>query len=136
MKLPMLMAIRPTGKSEVKAKPICGGKPPVVDVPFRLDITGIIRKTIGIMNAEMSSLRRVNAFMSFRIKAASTEENPILPKMPVLGTYTPRLMVMAGGSYNPKREFRLVPKRNKPTINAKDNPRKAIPFRRKPFAKE
>ena len=99
MKFPKLIAMRPTGKSVVKAKPNWGGKPDAEPgVVLNEDIMGISRKTIGRINADISSRLRVKAFMSLRRSALSTAEKPNLPRKPVLGAYTPRLMVMAGAS--------------------------------------
>ncbi len=84
MKLPKLLAIRKRGNTVVNAKPNCGGKP-LSAPPLMEVIRGIRMKTMGMMKADISSRRRVNALRSLRIKAASTEEKPSFPNMPVLG---------------------------------------------------
>ncbi len=85
-KLPKLIAIIEAGKRNVKPahrKPRLEGAA-LPEVPKDC-IKGTITMMIGPMKMVISSLRRVNAFKSFRIKAASVVEKPSLPSKPVFG---------------------------------------------------
>ena len=85
IKLPMLIAVRAAGKRKGRTKTKIDIEEGTGCVNCIDCINGNIMITIGMMKTVINSRLRVNALRSFLINAASTVENPSLPKKPVFG---------------------------------------------------